>query len=77
MLEFPLPQVLVFDRIGVVLWATLSTLIGFVRGHTLEDRPLAAFAVSFAVALAFAGCIELVRWLRRRLESRARPARRA
>ncbi|MBX9641396.1 MAG: DedA family protein [Mycobacteriaceae bacterium] len=70
-LEFPYRQFLAFDAIGVVLWATLSTLIGFVGGHTFEDRPLVAFAVSFGVALAFAGGIELIRWMRRRKRSRA------
>jgi membrane protein DedA with SNARE-associated domain len=71
-LEFPYRQFLAFDGIGVLLWATLSTLIGFVGGHTFEDRPLVAFAVSFGVALAFAGCIELIRWVRRRNKGRAR-----
>ncbi|OBK31070.1 hypothetical protein A5634_14605 [Mycobacterium asiaticum] len=69
-LQFPYRQFLVYDAIGSVLWATLNTMIGFAGGHAFDDRPLLAFVVSFGVALALAGTIELVRWLRRR--SRAR-----
>lgn len=65
-LGFPYRQFLLFDAVGAVLWATLNTMIGFIGGHAFEDRPLLAFAVSFGVALAMAGVIELIRWLRRR-----------
>lgn len=66
MLDFPYRTFLVFDAIGSVLWATLNTGIGFIGGHAFEGRPLVAFAVSFAVALAFGGIVELARWLHRR-----------
>ncbi|OBK11068.1 DedA family protein [Mycobacterium asiaticum] len=78
-LEFPYRQFLLFDAIGAVLWATVNSMIGFVGGHAFEDRPLVAFAVSFGVALALAGTIDLVSRLRRRKkqsqpqESSARP----
>lgn len=65
-LEFPYRQFVLYDAIGALLWATVNTLIGFLGGHAFEDRPLLAFAVSFLVALAMGGGIELVRWLRRR-----------
>ncbi|CAM2881469.1 hypothetical protein BST27_24225 [Mycobacterium intermedium] len=73
MLDFPYRTFLVFDAIGSVLWATLNTGIGFVGGHAFEDRPFVAFAVSFTVALALGGSIELFRRMRR--QTRAQQAR--
>lgn len=65
-LRFPYRQFLVFDAVGAVLWACLNTLIGYLGGQTFADNTLAAFALSFGVALALAGLIELIRWIRRR-----------
>lgn len=65
-LDFPYRQFLVFDAIGAMLWATLNTMIGFIGGNAFADNPIAAFAVSFGVALALAGIIESIRWIRRR-----------
>lgn len=69
-LEFPYRQFVLYDATGAVLWATVNTLIGFVGGHAFEGRPLLAFAVSFVVALALAGSIEVIRWLHRRAKDR-------
>lgn len=65
-LDFPYRQFVMFDAIGAVVWATLNTMIGYIGGHAFADNTIAAFAVSFGVALAFAGTIELIRWIRRR-----------
>ena len=65
-LDFPYRQFVVFDAIGAVVWATLNTMIGYIGGNAFAHNTLAAFAVSFGVALALAGIIELIRWIRRR-----------
>ncbi|MGV0642915.1 DedA family protein [Mycolicibacterium sp. XJ879] len=65
-LHFPYRQFLVFDAVGAVLWATVNTLIGYLGGRAFADNTLAAFILSFGVALSLAGAIELIRWLRRR-----------
>ena len=65
-LDFPYRQFVVFDAIGAVVWATLNTLIGYIGGNAFAHNTIAAFAVSFAAALALAGIIELIRWIRRR-----------
>jgi membrane protein DedA with SNARE-associated domain len=65
-LDFPYRQFLVFDAVGAVVWATLTTLIGYLGGNAFADNTIAAFAVSFGAALALAGIIELIRWVRRR-----------
>jgi membrane-associated protein len=65
-LHFPYRQFLVFDAVGAVLWATINTLIGYIGGQAFADNAIAAFALSFGVALVVAGVIELIRWLRRR-----------
>ncbi|MGV0791633.1 DedA family protein [Mycolicibacterium sp. XJ1819] len=65
-LRFPYRQFLAFDAIGAVLWATITTLIGYVGGRAFADNSLAAFLVSFGVALALGAVVESIRWLRRR-----------
>lgn len=65
-LHFPYRRFLAFDAAGAVLWATINTLIGYVGGRAFADNTLAAFALSFGVALVLAAAIELIRRLRRR-----------
>lgn len=65
-LHFPYRQFLAFDVVGAVLWATINTLIGHLGGRAFADHPIAAFALSVGVALAVAGGIELIRWVRGR-----------
>jgi membrane protein DedA with SNARE-associated domain len=65
-LHFPYRQFLAYDAIGAVLWGAINPLIGFLGGHAFADNKLAAFALSFGVALALAAAVELIRWLRRR-----------
>ncbi|MCV7378291.1 hypothetical protein BST11_18550 [Mycobacterium alsense] len=65
-LDFPYRQFLAYDAAGAVVWATFTTLIGYLGGNAFADNTIAAFAVSFGAALALAGAIELIRWLRRR-----------
>ena len=65
-LQFPYRQFLVFDAVGAVLWAAINTFIGYLGGQAFANNAIAAFALSFGVALAVAGVIELIRRLRRR-----------
>jgi membrane protein DedA with SNARE-associated domain len=74
-LGFPYRQFVAFDAIGAVVWATLNTMIGYIGGNAFAHNTIAAFAVSFGAALALAGIIELIRWIRRR-SRRQTPARR-
>ena len=74
-LDFPYRQFVVFDAIGAVMWATLNTVIGYIGGHAFADNTIAAFAVSFGAALALAGIIELIRWIRRRSRRQTRARR--
>lgn len=60
-LQFPYRQFLAFDAVGAVLWGGLNVLIGYVGGQAFADNTIAAFGLSFAVALALAGVVELVR----------------
>lgn len=69
-LRYPYRQFLAFDAIGAVLWATINTMIGVLGGQAFADNPIAAFALSFGVALVMAVFVELVRWLRGRRTAR-------
>lgn len=60
-LEFPYRRFLLFDAIGAVLWGGVNVLIGYVGGQAFADNTIAAFALSFGVALAVAGVIEVLR----------------
>ncbi|MGV0836310.1 DedA family protein [Mycolicibacterium thermoresistibile] len=72
-LKFPYRQFLLFDAVGAALWAAVNTLIGYLGGRAFADNTWAAFALSFGIALAVAGGVELTRWLRSRLT--AKPTR--
>ena len=64
-LHFSYRQFLAFDAVGAILWATVNALIGYIGGRAFANNTFAAFAVSFGVALAVAGGIELIRRFRR------------
>lgn len=73
-LDFPYRQFVVFDAVGAVVWAALNTLIGYLGGNAFAENTTAAFAVSFGAALAMAGAIELIRWIRRRARGVGKPS---
>ncbi|HET7327718.1 MAG TPA: DedA family protein [Nocardioidaceae bacterium] len=72
-LDYPRRRFIGFDAVGALTWGAVNTLVGYLGGQAFGDNTLLAFAVSFGVALASAGIIELVRWLLRR-RARAQPA---
>ena len=55
-----------FDVIAAVVWASYAGLLGFIGGHAFENAPWKGLVLAFAIALAVAGGIEVVRWLRKR-----------
>jgi membrane-associated protein len=65
-LEFPYRRFLVFDAIAAVLWGGMNTLIGFIGGKAFAENTIGAFALSFGVAVAVGGAVEVVRRLRRK-----------
>jgi membrane-associated protein len=66
LLEMPWRRFISFDVVAGLVWATYAAMLGYVGGRTFEENPLKGFLLAFAVALAVAGVIEGVRWLRRR-----------
>jgi membrane protein DedA with SNARE-associated domain len=65
-LHFPYRQFLAFDAVGATLWATINALIGYLGGRAFADNTIAAFGLSFGVALAVAAVVELIRRVRAR-----------
>lgn len=62
-LRYPLRKFGLFDSIAAVSWAIYSGTIGYIAGWYFEDRPLAALALGFIIAMTCAGIIELSRHL--------------
>jgi membrane protein DedA with SNARE-associated domain len=58
-LGYPLRRFLPAEGVGVALWATFQTAIGYVGGRTFEGT-WTALLVSLAIAVAVGGAIELV-----------------
>jgi membrane protein DedA with SNARE-associated domain len=52
-----------FVILAGILWATYSTMLGFVFGRRFQDNHTQAFLFAFGSALALVGLSELVRWL--------------
>lgn len=67
-LEFPYRRFLAFDAVAAVLWGSINTLIGFIGGKAFADNTIGAFAVSFAVAVAVGGAVEVAGRMRRKPE---------
>jgi membrane protein DedA with SNARE-associated domain len=62
---FPYRRFIVADVIAGVIWGTYAACLGYFGGKTFEQQPWKGLLVAFAVALAVAGAVELVRHLRR------------
>lgn len=67
-LEFPYRRFLVLDAVAAVLWGSINTLIGFIGGTAFAENTIGAFALSFGVAVAVGGAVEVVRRMRRKPE---------
>lgn len=59
--EYPWRPFVAYDALGATTWAVVNGVIGFVGGASFKHRTWLAFLVSFGVALAVAGLIELAR----------------
>jgi membrane-associated protein len=60
-----------FDVLAGVIWASYAAGLGYFGGKAFERAPWKGLLLAFGIALAVTGCVEGVRWLRRR---RARSA---
>jgi membrane protein DedA with SNARE-associated domain len=56
----------VFDAIAGVVWALYASLLGYFGGRSFEHAPWKGLLLALAIAFAFAGGVELVRWARKR-----------
>ena len=50
-----------FDALAALLWAVYCSLLGYLGGHTFENRPILALALAFGLAAGVAAVAELVR----------------
>ena len=76
-LRYPARRFLLTDAVGAGLWATYSSLIGYLGGTTFQDHPVYGMLLAFAIGLAGATLVEVVRRVtgrRRRARSRGLPS---
>jgi membrane protein DedA with SNARE-associated domain len=55
-----------FDVLAGAIWASYAALLGYFGGKAFERAPWKGLLLAFGIALAVTGCVEGVRWLRRR-----------
>jgi membrane-associated protein len=65
-LDLPWRRFIVYDVIAGLIWASYTALLGYFGGKAFERQPWKGLLLAFGIALAVAGAVELVRWLRRR-----------
>ena len=70
-LDFPWRRFATFDAIAAAVWALYASLLGYFGGRAFENEPWKGLVLAFAIAVAAGGCVELVRWWRRRTAHRA------
>jgi membrane protein DedA with SNARE-associated domain len=57
---------IVADVIAGVIWGTYAASLGYFGGKQFEEAPWKGLLLAFAVAVALAGTVELVRWYLKR-----------
>lgn len=72
--SYPLPRFLAAVAVGGLMSSTYVALLGFVGGTAFADDTVAALLVSFGMALAVGGLLEVGRRVRRRTGAVAVPA---
>jgi membrane protein DedA with SNARE-associated domain len=65
-LEYRYRRFLFFDVIAGILWACYAALIGYIGGEAFEESPVKGILLALAIAFAFTGLVEGIRWWRRR-----------
>ena len=65
-LEMPWRRFISFDLAAGTIWSSYAALLGYFGGRTFERAPWKGLLLAFGIALAVTGCVEAVRWLRRR-----------
>jgi membrane protein DedA with SNARE-associated domain len=55
-----------FDVLAGAIWASYAAGLGYFGGKAFERAPWKGLLLAFGIALAVTGCVEGVRWLRRR-----------
>jgi membrane protein DedA with SNARE-associated domain len=65
-LGYPWRRFATFDAIAAAVWALYASLLGYFGGRAFEDEPWKGLILAFAIALAAAATVELIRWLRHR-----------
>jgi len=75
-LRYPARRFLLTDALGASIWATYSSLIGYLGGTTFQDHPVYGMLLAFTIGLAGATLVEVVRRVagRRRARSRVLPS---
>src|SRR5919199_258176 len=68
-LEMPWRRFIAFDVLAGAIWASYAAGLGYFGGKAFERAPWKGLLVAFGIALAVTGCVEGVRWLRRRLNA--------
>ena len=63
---FPYRRFLPADILAGIIWGTYTGCLGYFGGKTFEEQPWKGLVLAFAIAIAIAGAIELVRHLRQR-----------
>lgn len=59
--RYPARKFVLFDLAGAGIWATYSTLIGWIGGRAFEDKPLYGLLLAFAIGLTMVGLMEIGR----------------
>ena len=62
----PWRRFIVFDVVAGVVWGSYTALLGYFGGRQFEEQPWKGLLLAFAVAVAVAVLVELIRHYRRR-----------
>jgi membrane-associated protein len=70
-LEMRWRRFIAFDVLAGAIWAFYAAGLGYFGGKAFERAPWKGLLLAFGIALAVTGCVEGVRWLRRRHQARS------